>query len=94
MQLNSTEVKKLIYDQYDILQNISIQHGQNVTHIKPHGALNNMACEDIERSTTLANSINEISKDLIYLVTKGSKMNKAANKLNMKSSCEILDEIN
>ena len=64
--LTSYEVKKLIYDQYDILQKISIQHGQNVTHIKPHGALNNMACEDIELATTLANAINEISKDLIY----------------------------
>ena len=28
--------------------------GENVTHIKPHGALNNMACEDIDLATTLA----------------------------------------
>ena len=27
-----------------------VQHGEKVTHIKPHGALNNMACEDIELS--------------------------------------------
>ena len=26
-------------------------HGENVSHIKPHGALNNMACEDIELAT-------------------------------------------
>ena len=49
---------------------------ETVTHIKPHGALNNMACEDIELATTLAKSINEISKDLIYLVPTGSKMEK------------------
>ena len=85
----SSEIKKLIYDQYDILQKISIQYGQNVTHIKPHGALNNMACEDIELATTLAVSINEISKDLIYLVPTGSKMEIAAKKLNMKIACEI-----
>ena len=89
MSLNSSEIKKLIHDQYDILQNISAQHGQNVTHIKPHGALNNMACEDIELATTLAVSINEISKDLIYLVPTGSKMEIAAKKLNMKIACEI-----
>jgi len=89
MNLSSSEIKKLIYDQYDILQKISIQHGQNVTHIKPHGALNNMACEDIELATTLAVSINEISKDLIYLVPTGSKMEIAAKKLNMKIACEI-----
>ena len=89
MSLNSSEIKKLIHDQYDILQNISAQHGQNVTHIKPHGALNNMACEDFELATTLAVSINEISKDLIYLVPTGSKMEIAAKKLNMKIACEI-----
>ena len=89
MYLTSSEVKKLIYNQYDILQNISIQHGQNVTHIKPHGALNNMACEDIELATTLAKTINEISKDLIYLVPTGSKMEEAAKKFNMKIACEI-----
>ncbi|MDC0352997.1 LamB/YcsF family protein [Candidatus Pelagibacter sp.] len=89
MNLSSSEIKKLIYDQYDILQKISIQYGQNVSHIKPHGALNNMACEDIELATTLAASINEISKDLIYLVPTGSKMEIAAKKLNMKIACEI-----
>ena len=92
--LTSYEVKKLIYDQYDILQKISIQHGQNVTHIKPHGALNNMACEDIELATTLANAINEISKDLIYLVPTGSKMEEAAKKLNMNIACEIFADRN
>ena len=94
MNLNSSEIKKLIYDQYDILQNISIQHGQNVTHIKPHGALNNMACEDIGLATTLANAINEISKDLIYLVPTGSKMQEAAETLNMHIACEIFADRN
>ena len=94
INLNSSEIKKLIYDQYDILQNISIQHDQNVTHVKPHGALNNMACEDIELAITLANAINEISKDLIYLVPTGSKMEEAAKKLNMHIACEIFADRN
>ena len=33
MNLPSSEIKKLIFDQYDILQKISVQHGRNVTHI-------------------------------------------------------------
>jgi UPF0271 protein len=60
-----------------------------VSHIKPHGALNNMACEDIDLATTLAKTIKEISKDLIYLVPTGSKMEEAAKKLNMFIACEI-----
>jgi UPF0271 protein len=94
MNLSATEIRKLIIDQYEILQKISESHGEKVTHIKPHGALNNMACEDIELATTLAKAINEISKDLIYLVPTGSKMEIAAKKLNMKIACEIFADRN
>jgi len=94
MNLSSSEIKKLILDQYNILQKIASKHGENVTHIKPHGALNNMACEDLDLATTLAKTIKMISKDLIYLVPTGSKMEEAAKKLDMKIACEIFADRN
>ena len=94
INLNSDEVKKLIFDQYEILQTVASKYSENVTHIKPHGALNNMACEDIDLATTIAKAINEISKDMIYLVPTGSKMETAAKKLNMKIACEIFADRN
>ncbi len=84
MNLSSSEIKKLIFDQYEILQKIAIIHGENVTHIKPHGALNNMACEDLELATVLAKAIKRINKDMIYLVPTGIKMQPAAKNLDMK----------
>ena len=94
MNLSSSEIKKLITNQYEILQKIALKHGENVTHIKPHGALNNMACEDIELATVLAKTIKDINKDLIYLVPTGSKMQEAAKKLDMKFACEIFADRN
>ena len=94
MSLSSNEIRKLIIDQYEILQKIAENFGTIVSHIKPHGALNNMACEDIELATILAQTINEISKDLIYLVPTGSKMEEAAKKFNMKIACEIFADRN
>ena len=94
MNLSDSEIRKLIIDQYEILQNVAIKQGENVTHIKPHGALNNMACEDIELATTLAKVISEINKELIYLVPTGSKMEEAAKKLDMKIACEIFADRN
>jgi len=94
MRLSPNEIKKLIIDQYEILQKIADNYGAIVTHIKPHGALNNMACEDSELATTLAQTINAISKDLIYLVPTGSKMEDAAKKLDMKIACEIFADRN
>ncbi len=42
MNLSSDEIKRLIIDQYEILQKIASNNGENVTHIKPHGALKNI----------------------------------------------------
>ena len=94
MNLSSSEIKQLITDQYEILQKIALKHEENVTHIKPHGALNNMACEDIELATVLAQTIKDIDKELIYLVPTGSKMQEAAKKLDMKFACEIFADRN
>ena len=94
INLNSSEVTKLIIDQYEILQKIAQYHNENVTHIKPHGALNNMACEDLELATTIAKAINSINKDIIFLVPTGSKMELAGKKLNMKIACEIFADRN
>ena len=94
MNLSSSEIEKLIIDQYEILQTISSNHGENVTHIKPHGALNNMACEDINLATILAKVIKSINPELIYLVPTGSKMEQAAKKLDMKIACEIFADRN
>jgi UPF0271 protein len=94
MNLNSFEIKKLIIDQYQNLYEIAQEYDEKVSHIKPHGALNNMACEDLELATILANTIYEIDKDIIYLVPTGSKMEMAAKKLNMKIACEIFADRN
>ena len=94
MNLSESEIKKLIIDQYEILQKIALNYGEIVSHVKPHGALNNMACEDIELAKILAKTIKDINKDIIYLVPTGSKMQEAAKKFDMKFACEIFADRN
>ena len=94
INLPSSEVVKLITDQYEILQKVADKHNENVTHIKPHGALNNMACENFELANTIAKTINSINKNIIFLVPTGSQMEVAAKKLNMKIACEIFADRN
>ena len=38
INLSSSEIEKLIQEQYNILQNIAQQNEVDVSHIKPHGA--------------------------------------------------------
>ena len=94
MNLSTSEIRKLIIDQYEILQKIASKYDETVTHIKPHGALNNMACEDIELSIIIAKAVKDIDKDLIYLVPTGSKMEVAAKKFEIKIACEIFADRN
>tara|TARA_B100000686_G_scaffold128850_1_gene136025 strand:- start:119 stop:892 length:774 start_codon:yes stop_codon:yes gene_type:complete len=94
INLNSSEITKLIIDQYKILQKIAQDYDESVTHIKPHGALNNMACEDFDLANTIAKAVNSIDKNIIFLVPTGSQMEIAGRKLNMKIACEIFADRN
>ena len=94
LNLSSSEISKLIVDQINILSNIANTSGIKVTHVKPHGALNNMACEDYELAKIISDSIIQINKDLIFLVPTGSQMEKAGKKLGMKIAAEIFADRN
>jgi len=94
LNLPSDEITKLIVDQINILSNIAITSGIKVTHVKPHGALNNMACEDYELAKIISDSIIQVNKDLIFLVPTGSQMEKAGKKLSMKIATEIFADRN
>ena len=65
-----------------------------VTHVKPHGALNNMACEDFELASIISKSIISVNKELIFLVPTGSEMEKAGKSLNLKVAAEIFADRN
>jgi len=94
LDLSSGEITKLIADQINILSNISDKLGIKVTHVKPHGALNNMACEDYDLAKMISESILQVNKDLIFLVPTGSQMETAGKKLGMKIAAEIFADRN
>jgi UPF0271 protein len=94
LNLSSIEISKLITVQINILSEIASTNGMKVTHVKPHGALNNMACEDYELAKTISETIIKINKDLIFLVPAGSEMEKAGKKLKMKIAAEIFADRN
>ena len=94
LNLQPSEINKLIVDQINILSEIAQKNSMKVTHVKPHGALNNMACEDFELAKVIAKSIFVADKDLIFLVPTGSEMEKAGKKLDMKVATEIFADRN
>ncbi len=94
LNLSSDEITNLMIRQINILSEIANNKEMKVTHVKPHGALNNMACEDFELAKTIANSIVKVDKDLIFLVPTGSQMEKAGRKIGIRIATEIFADRN
>ena len=94
LNLPLSEITKLVINQINILSEVAIKAGMKVTHVKPHGALNNMACENYELAKIISESIIKVDKDLIFLVPAGSQMEKAGKKNGMKIATEIFADRN
>jgi len=94
LNLSSKEITNLIIEQINIISDIANSKEIKVTHVKPHGALNNMACEDYELAKTISEAITKVNKDLIFLVPTGSEIEKAGNKIGMKIAAEIFADRN
>ena len=94
LDLPPNEIKKLVIDQINILSDVANKKGIKVTHVKPHGALNNMACENYDLAKIISESIIDTNKDLIFLVPTGSQMEKAGKKLNLRVAAEIFADRN
>mgnify|MGYP001407507763 CR=1 FL=1 len=94
LNLPTSEIRKLIIDQISILSDVANNKKMKVTHVKPHGALNNMACENYDLAKVISESIIEVNKELIFLVPTGSQMEKAGKRLEMKIAAEIFSDRN
>ena len=94
INLPPNEISKLIIDQINILSEIAFDKKMKVTHVKPHGALNNMACENYDLAKIISQSIIKVNKDLIFLVPSGSQMEKVGKELGMKIAAEIFADRN
>ena len=94
INLDPKELKQLVFEQIELFDKICSEEGYPMTHVKPHGAMNNMACESYEMSKTIGEAIKEYNTDLIYMVGAKTEMERAALDLNMKMACEVFADRN
>lgn len=94
MTMNNAEVEALIAYQVGALMGVAATKGGRVTHVKPHGAINNKAATDMDLAMALARGIAGVSKDLIFLAPAGSAMVQAAAKANLPVAQEVFADRN
>jgi UPF0271 protein len=83
IDMNPRELEYMIAYQIGALQAIACYAGSKVTHLKPHGALNNMAAENIELALAIGRAIKTVDRDIIYVALAGSEMERAARELGL-----------
>ena len=86
--MRAADLEYMIAYQIGALQAMAAYAGLRVTHLKPHGALNNMAAEDEGYAMAIGRAIKTVDRDIVYVVLAGSQMETAAQKLGLRIARE------
>ena len=89
MTMAPREIEAMIAYQIGALQAMAAIHGMKVTHMKPHGALNNMASEDRDLAEAIVRATKAVDPDIILLATTGSALMKAGAMLDVPTASEV-----
>ena len=89
MTIPPREVKAMIMYQIGALQAFCTARGLKLQHVKPHGALYNMAGKDEALAMAVCEAIQAVDDSLILLGLSGSKMLEAADKIGLRSAREV-----
>lgn len=89
LNVQPEELKAMVQYQIGALKAFCQAEKIGLQHVKPHGAMYNMAAKDEKLAFAIAEGIAEIDPSLILLGLSGSEMLKAAEKLGLKAKKEV-----
>jgi UPF0271 protein len=88
IEMKPADLEYMVAYQIGALQAMAAYAGLKVTHLKAHGALNNMAAENEGYAMAIGRAIKAVDRDIIYVALSGSQMEKAALKLELRLARE------
>jgi len=89
MSLGREQIIQLITDQLQLIKKITDQSGAKLHHVKPHGALYNMAVKDAALANSIATAIKNFDSSLIFYGLSKSVMIREAENLQLKVAHEV-----
>lgn len=92
IKMSMDELESLVAYQIGTLAEAAAESEIGLTHVKPHGALYNVASEDEAHALAIGRAIRAVDPKLIYLGFAGSVMRKAADKLGLAFACEAFPD--
>ena len=89
MNVAPQELKAMVQYQIGALNAFCKAAGIKMNHVKPHGAMYNMAAKDEKLALAIAEGIAEVNDSLILLGLSGSQLLKAAATVGLKCANEV-----
>ena len=89
MQLPADKLYAIILEQLIKIDLIAKEKGAVLHHVKPHGALYNMAARDPYVAATIATAVKDFNEDLVLYGLSGGAMIKEAQALGLKTASEV-----
>lgn len=89
MQIPPVELEAMLIYQIAALAGLAQAEGGRLTHVKPHGALNNMACEDARLANTVAAAVRSYDPALILLAPALSQLLLAGETAGLRVVSEV-----
>ena len=89
MAISPEEAFDMTVYQLGALQAVAKAEGGRLHHLKPHGALYNMAATNAALATALAEAVYKVQPELVLYGLAGSELTKAGEKLGLKTAHEV-----
>ena len=84
MAVSPADVYSMVVYQVGALAAFAKTAGKKLQHVKPHGAMYNMAAKDPKLAEAIAQAIYDVDPDIILFALAGSESVKAAEKVGLK----------
>ena len=92
MQLSPQEAYDLVLYQLGALYGFVKAEGGQLQHVKPHGALYNMAAQNQTLSEAIAEAVYKMDPELILFGLAGSELIKAGKKIGIRCANEVFSD--
>jgi 5-oxoprolinase (ATP-hydrolysing) subunit A len=89
MDTSANEIYHLVQEQITILQKIASNNNAQLHHVKPHGALYNMAAKDKSLAKAIADAVKEFDQNLILFGLSNSFLTSEAKAIGLKTASEV-----
>lgn len=89
MTMAPAELEATVIYQVGALAGMAAAEGGRLSHVKPHGALNNQACEDAALADTVARAVRAVDRELILLAPALSELYAAGERAGLRVAAEI-----